>query len=175
MPATNTTTTTKTAGVRGLQDQRVKTDRRARFGKALDEAMRSAGWNQQGLAEPLHTTQSSVSAWIHGKNVPSADDVFEIELLLDLTPGSLSRHLGYQPVGADQAPPDMEQTISVNPHLDADSKEMMKRFYRTLRAASKKVAAANGNGRSRAAVKQILEPSVSSADDRPAARARRPR
>lgn len=140
-----TMTTAKTSGAGDLQDRRLRDQRRAKFGQALNEAMRAAGWNQGDLATPLHTTQSSVSAWIHGKNVPHADDVFEVELLLDLTPGSLSRHLGYQPVGADLAPADMLLTIINNPDLDAESKELMTRFYKTLRAASRKVAA-NGNG-----------------------------
>jgi len=91
----------------------------------------------------MGTTQSAVSAWITGKSLPAADDVFHIEIEMDMTPGGLSHHLGYQPVDADKAPPDVETAIVANADLDTDAKDMMLVFYRTLRQMSKQRAALN--------------------------------
>lgn len=131
----------QTAGVRGLSEGRVREARRQHFGRALGEALRVRGWSQADLAQRMGTTQSAVSAWITGKSLPVADDVFEIEAEMDMTPGVLSRNLGYLPVGADTAPPDMEAAISANPHLDAKAKDMMTSFYRTLREMCQEKAA----------------------------------
>ncbi len=115
--------------------------RRVKFGASLAEALRVRGWNQATLAEKMGTTQSAVSAWITGKSMPAADDVFEIEIEMDMTPGALSRHLGYQPVNADAAPPDVELAISANPDLDSEAKDMLVSFFRKLRTMSRQAAA----------------------------------
>lgn len=129
------------AGVRGLSEGRIREARRAKFGSALAEALRVRRWSQADLAQKMGTTQSAVSAWITGKSLPVADDVFEIEIEMDMTAGSLSRHLGYLPIGADTAPPDVEVAIAANPDLDPEAKDMMLSLFRKLRVMCRQQAA----------------------------------
>lgn len=107
-------------------------ERRARFGKLLAEALRARGMKQERLAGTLGTTQSSVSGWINGKYEPAADTVFRIERSLALEPGHLSRPLGYLPVEASSAPLSVEGAILQSPLLEDDEKAALVAVYQVF-------------------------------------------
>jgi transcriptional regulator with XRE-family HTH domain len=106
-------------------------DGRAAFGRMLAEALRGRRMKQEDLARALGTTQSSVSGWINGKYEPAAATVFTIEHSLGLSPGCLSRPLGYLPV-EPAAPVSVEAAIVQSPHLDDDAKDALAALYRVL-------------------------------------------
>lgn len=149
------------AGVHKLSEGRMAEARRTQFGRALAEALRVRGWNQADLAERMHTTQSAVSAWITGKSQPAADDVFEVELEMDMGPGSLSRHLGYRPIDPEESLPDTESCITADPTLTADYKDIVLAVYRGLKIKASERAVASSNG-ARPARKTATPPSRSS-------------
>lgn len=72
--------------------------------KRLDDMGRSQSWlgaevaRLEGRAEPY--SQSAVNLWLSGKSELSPTQVFALERVLQLRPGSLSRRLGYLPVTA---------------------------------------------------------------------------
>src|SRR5579859_6672845 len=61
----------------------------ARFGKALRQALRDAGWTQARLAEALGTDPAQISRWVTSKTVPHIESVTEME-----------SHLGVELAGA---------------------------------------------------------------------------
>lgn len=95
-----------------------------RFSIVLSEALRAHEVSQTRLAELLGTTQSTVSLWATGKAVPDPHTVFDIEEVLGLRPGQLSRVLGFLPVASEKAPIDIEDCIS-QLDLDVESKRML--------------------------------------------------
>ena len=112
-------------------------DRRKAFGVALRDALAGRGLQQAYLAESLGTTQSTISAWINGRAEPDAFTVFAVEDCLDLSPGFLSRLLGYLPLNAVNAPASVEQSVAVSDEVDEDSKRMVLAVWRTLVAKHK--------------------------------------
>lgn len=68
------------------------------FQTSLRAALHKRGWTQGQLAAELEVTSSAVSMWVGGKAFPDPPTVFEIEEILGIFPGRLSRHLGYVPI-----------------------------------------------------------------------------
>lgn len=99
------------------------------FGAALAEAMSSVGMRQADLAERFGTSQSTVSAWMHGKKTRPVV-VFAIEDILGLDPGTLSRHLGYLPVVTKGATPaTFDDCVEGDRLLSASQKSVVKQMY----------------------------------------------
>lgn len=100
------------------------------FGKALDEAMRSAGLAPAAVGAHVGVSDDAVRKWIRGDAEPPPWRVFGVEQLLELPPGDLSRHLGFVPVG----------TRSVLAAIDADQalterdRKVLRTTYRALRS-----------------------------------------
>jgi hypothetical protein len=69
----------------------------AEFAAELRIAMKTAKVTQAALAQAFDTVQPTVSKWVTGEIIPDPPTVFFIERYLDLPPGRLSRHLGYEP------------------------------------------------------------------------------
>jgi transcriptional regulator with XRE-family HTH domain len=120
--------------------------RRHAFGHGLSEALLARGLKQADLAELLTTTQSTVSAWINGRSEPAAATVFAIEEVLELSPGFLSRLLGYLPLSVVGSRPSVEESIATSEEVDDASKRLALSVWRTLVDKHKAyLVAVNGN------------------------------
>lgn len=82
------------------------------YAKALTELLNTKGKSQTALAKELGVTPSTISNWSTAKNEPDPQQVFRTETALGVPPGTLSRHLGYLPVG---------ESAGVLSAIDADS------------------------------------------------------
>ena len=109
-------------------------NRRLRFGRLLNDAMKARGMKQEDLAGMLGTTQSSVSGWINGKYEPAAETVFTVERCLGVEPGALSRPLGYLPVDPVARTVSVEGAIAQSPLLAEDDKVVLVSLYELLAA-----------------------------------------
>lgn len=106
-------------------EQRQKT-----FGRQLAAARSSAGVTQEDLAARLEVKQSTVSGWENGVNPPDEiETTFEIERILKVKPGVLSRHLGYLPVEAVQVACSFEEAIADDPYLDEADRTTLRNVY----------------------------------------------
>lgn len=76
-------------------------------------------------------TDSSVYYWMSATNEPSRAKVFAIERVLGLKPGSLSRHLGYLPVGAKDVKT-VADAIASDGALDERGRRALLALYREL-------------------------------------------
>jgi len=82
---------------------------RATFGAALYAAAARAGWSkpsQLGAAmreAGFSITDTQVDRWLRGMSEPQRPMVTALEQLCDLSPGALSRHLGWVPLNAGKA------------------------------------------------------------------------
>lgn len=87
--------------------------------------------SQRALGMKLNpqVTGQAVAAWEDGTTVPGPSMVFLLERCLELEPGSLSRYLGYLPVGAEP-PADVVAALRADPRLDDDRRELMVTTYR---------------------------------------------
>lgn len=107
--------------------------RRQAFGDALGDALGVRKTTQRALGDMLGgVTQSAISAWIAGQSEPSRDLVFQIETVLELPPGNLSRHLGYLPPEAATGKGGMtfEEAVMNDPLLDETQKRGVLALYR---------------------------------------------
>lgn len=70
------------------------------FAAALRAEMEARELTQIALGAILGVSQPTLSNWTTGRYVPEPVYVFEMERALGLRAGSLSRHLGYGPLGS---------------------------------------------------------------------------
>lgn len=70
------------------------------FAKTLITARTAKGWSQTEAAERCSMTQSQWSNLETAQIEPLPAKVRQMEVALELSPGALSRHLGYLPAGA---------------------------------------------------------------------------
>ena len=68
------------------------------FGRELCRARKRTGMIQAHLGGHVGVSPSLVSQWENNHAVPDANEVFRMEEVLGLTPGTLSTHLGYVPL-----------------------------------------------------------------------------
>lgn len=86
-------------------------EQKREFSLALRAARMAADLSQQRLSDLLsdhvdrRVPQETYSAWDRGVNTPQPSDLFALEEILRVPPGSLSRHLGFLPVDVVEAPP----------------------------------------------------------------------
>lgn len=100
------------------------------FGAALKRHRQGSGFPTQArLGAALDVSWHAVGSWEKGIWAPAPEKVFEIERLLDLPPGTLSRHLGYLPLGAQ---PSVQAAVDSDPRLDERGKTLLIDMYRTL-------------------------------------------
>jgi len=102
------------------------------FAATLAETMQEREMTQVALGDALGLTQSAVSSWRTGEAIPDWDTVFEIEVALQLSPGYLSRHLGYYPPTALKGGGGVEAEVKRDPLLDAPGKRVILAIYHDL-------------------------------------------
>lgn len=102
------------------------------FGMALRHERETAGITQRALADLLGVTPAAVSQWENDGAEPDRAAVFGIEHALGLTPGDLSRALGYLPVV--DAPASVTAAIEADPELTDAERRMLLAAYRERQA-----------------------------------------
>lgn len=108
---------------------------RRAFGEALAEAMSIREFTQVQVADLLGMTQSSVSAWRSGIAAPDPDIIFELERMLSLAPGHLSRHLGFLPLEAGKrAPASVRDAVIGDSLLGEQAKRAVLAVYEELKS-----------------------------------------
>ncbi len=113
-------------------------EQRVAFGLALKEAAEGAGvGTTTGFAAYLTAhghpiTQTTVGAWFRGaEGEPSRPTVMLIEELLDLEPGTLSRCLGWVPVGTSVD--NTEAAILTDESISGEHRHALVTMLRTFR------------------------------------------
>lgn len=81
-------------------------------------------------------SQSSVSNWLAGRQIPGPDVVFAMEKLLAVPPGALSRHLGYLPLAAVEVRT-VAEAIAADPDLTAEGRLVVTAAWQAARAAAR--------------------------------------
>jgi transcriptional regulator with XRE-family HTH domain len=108
-------------------------EQREMFRRALQRARRERGLSQRELSKALSLSHSTVSFWERGESIPAIDNVIELERVLDLQSGELSRLLGYMPlVTMRQEMIGVLDAIVADPELGADQRELLMTMYREL-------------------------------------------
>lgn len=105
----------------------------AAFAAALARAIEASPLNQTQIAAALNgRSQSTISEWASGRGaVPTPRDVFALEAILEVSPGELSRLLGYLPVEAVERPA-LTLAILEAAELDDEAREILLLAYRRL-------------------------------------------
>lgn len=102
---------------------------RERFAVAVSAALASADVTASEVADQLHVSYDTVRRWAREGMAPDPLTVFGLEVLLDLPPGELSRHLGYRPVDSGVSVVD---AIEADPRLDDTGRAMLLGAYRGI-------------------------------------------
>lgn len=110
----------------------ISAEKRLRFGAALRRHLKLWGLSQAALAERMGTAQSAVSAWVSGKSAPSPERVFELERILELSPGTLAGLLQYRAPEEKEHRCDIVKAIEENESLSRAHKELMLTMYASL-------------------------------------------
>jgi transcriptional regulator with XRE-family HTH domain len=124
--------------------------RRIAFGGGLADALAGRNLTQADLAELLSTTQSTISAWINGRSEPEPVTVFAVEEAIGVSPGFLSRLLGYLPLSVVGAAPSVEEAISRSDSIDDTGRRLVLTVWHTLVEKHQSyLKAVNGGGATR--------------------------
>ena len=100
---------------------------RKAFGSALVDAIRSAGLTVPKLAELVGVSDDAVRKWTYGNPPTDPQRVFTIERHVEVSPGELSRHLGYLPVDAGVS---VLAAIDADPRLPEVAKRLLAGSYK---------------------------------------------
>ncbi len=98
-------------------------------------AINAAGSSRAKLGAAVGVTKQSVDRWLAEPAPPKPDVVFAIERHLGATPGTISAHLGYVPVGAP-VPASVPDAIDADSHLSPTAKGILRAAYLQARQAS---------------------------------------
>jgi transcriptional regulator with XRE-family HTH domain len=101
------------------------------FGAELGRRMADGGVSQAKLGVAVGRAQTTVSDWVLGNAEPPASVVFDLERILALAPGTLSRHLGYLPLEVYR--PTFEDAVRVDPDLTQRERAFLLAGYRALK------------------------------------------
>jgi transcriptional regulator with XRE-family HTH domain len=108
-------------------------EQREMFRQALQRARRERGLSQRELSKALRLSHSTVSFWERGESIPTIDNIIELERVLDLQSGELSRLLGYMPLATmQQEMIGVLDAIVADPELGAEQRELLMTMYREL-------------------------------------------
>lgn len=110
----------------------------AAFARALSDLIDESLLSQREIAERLAADdggnvqrhQTSISNWKNGKHEPSRPQVFALEAVFELPPGTLSRLLGYLPVVEQRE--GLLELIAQDTDLSAEQREDLARQYRGM-------------------------------------------
>ena len=113
------------------------TEQKVAFGEMLLSALTAAGLRPPDLVEVIGAADrpaasSVVHKWITGISEPSRPKVLAIEEFLDLEPGTLSRHLGWLPIGAP-AIADPEAAVIADARFTGEQKRVMLQLMKSFR------------------------------------------
>lgn len=112
---------------------RATDEQKRAFQRALQRARRERGLSQRELARALGLSHSTLSYWELGKGLPEPANVVELERVLELESGTLSRLLGYMPVATMQREMvGVLDAIMADPELGARERELLATMYREL-------------------------------------------
>jgi transcriptional regulator with XRE-family HTH domain len=122
------------AQLRQSQSEKIsqREQRRIAFGQGLADALAGRNLTQADLGELLSTTQSTISAWINGRSEPEPVTVFAVEEAIGVSPGFLSRLLGYLPLSVVGAPPNVEEAIARSHEIDDTGRRLVLSVWNTL-------------------------------------------
>ena len=121
----------------GRQVESSEQQRRA-FGAAVEAAMYAARISSfadlsRRLAEVgVERHEQTVGQWCKGLAEPRRSEVFAIERVCEVEPGTLSRHLGYVPVDADPTVT-LDQLIAADPDLTEQDRHLVLGVLRSIR------------------------------------------
>lgn len=113
------------------------TEQEAAFRAALTDALGTDPAEAiRAVARAVNYDPETVRRWRKaGDNIPGPSVVFKIEQALGLTPGSLSKHLGYYPPDATvrMSVPD---AVAADPALDEHDRRTLLLMYDSFRSSS---------------------------------------
>jgi transcriptional regulator with XRE-family HTH domain len=120
------------------------------FRRALKQAREDAGLSQRALARAVDVSPGAVWQWERDRDgtVPRLDMTTQLEQVLNLEPGQLSRLLGYVPTTAE--PGTMTSVVAAaraDPRLGDSERELLIAVYRELvrQSTSKRSRLAKGS------------------------------
>ena len=111
--------------------------RRKAFGAALAKRRKELALSQTALGRALGGIgQSAVSQWERGDLQPRPEHVYALEKTLGLTPGTLSRMLGYLPPSrpSKSGPGGVREAIRRDPLLTSKEKRSLLSLYDSITA-----------------------------------------
>jgi transcriptional regulator with XRE-family HTH domain len=109
-------------------------EQRKAFGEALRQALDDARMSGRTLARELNLAPASVSKWLRGKTTPPPETVAQVEGCLRLSPGTLSRPLGYVLVNelSDHGPSSVAEAVNSDQNLGPQERAVLLAVYREL-------------------------------------------
>lgn len=109
-------------------------EQRKAFGEALRQALDSARMSGRGLAREMGLAPASVSKWLRGKTTPPPETVARAERCLSVSPGTLSRLLGYVLVNelSDHSPSSVAEAANSDQSLGPRERAVLLAVYREL-------------------------------------------
>jgi transcriptional regulator with XRE-family HTH domain len=112
----------------------VTRDQQAVFGEALRRAREEQGLSLRDLAGLVGASHSVIAQWERGEHFPRPPRVIMIEHVLRLSPGSLSRLLGYVPVteANGQPPVSTLEAARLDPRLGDRERAILTVVYQEL-------------------------------------------
>lgn len=104
------------------------------FRRLLRKARERSHRSQRDVATALGVSHTAVSQWEAGRAIPVPAKVPELERVLNLDPGALSRLLGYLPIasGDDKTSLDVIEAIRRDARLGEHGQELLITMYRQL-------------------------------------------
>ena len=119
------------------------------FRRALKQAREDAGLSQRALARAVDVSPGAVWQWERDQDgtVPRLDMTTQLEQVLNLEPGQLSRLLGYVPATAEPGTMSVVAAARADPRLGDSERELLIAVYRELvrQSTSKRSRLAKGS------------------------------
>ncbi len=123
--------------VRGARHVNASETRRQTFGAVLAKRRKELQLSQTALGRALGgVAQSAISQWECGETEPRAEHVYAAEDALGLTPGTLSRLLGYLPPSSASLgePGSFRDAVRRDPLLTKEEKRSFLSLYQAVTA-----------------------------------------
>lgn len=109
-------------------------EQRLDFGRALRAERERAGYSQARLGKALDVTNSRIGQWENGDPIDPRY-AMQLEIVLNLAPGELTRRLGYVSIDAETQP-SVIAAIRADSRLDERGRKSLEALYRDQVRAS---------------------------------------